>query len=519
MHADTQSDTRTVQAVVPKSRILAVLLFAAITASVLFVLWPTTRSMVETWQQSSAYGHCYLVIPVAIWMAWHECAASSSLPMKPFWPGFVVIATAGFVWLLGELASATVVTQFAAVGMIAATVLTVMGRTWARQLAFPLGFLFFAVPFGEGLLPVLMEWTADVTVGALRVTGIPVYREGNYFVLPSGSWSVVEACSGVRYLIAAFMVGCLFAWLHYRKSMKRVVFVCLALAVALVSNWLRAYTIVLLGHFSNNRLGTGVDHNLLGWVIFGAAMFGMFVIGMRWSDKEPRPIVLPARRRGPLFEVSIQTVVAVLIASLLTVAAWPAVARWIESQVDERPIQIEKITPRGGWQVAAVAPSDWAPDLVGPTAVDVQAFARRDEPPVGVYLGMYRGQKQGAELVNTLNQIASTERKRWRLVESGARDVHLNGEKTSIRTAVVRGANEQFLIWHWYWLGHSTSSDVRAKVELAVQRLIGASDTAAWVAIYTPVSDDVADGVRRLSAFIEAMSGPIDDALESTANR
>src|SRR5678816_4685926 len=87
---------------------------------------------------------------------------------------------------------------------------------------------FFAVPFGEGLLPILMEWTADVTVGALRVTGIPVYREGNYFVLPSGAWSVVEACSGVRYLIAAFMVGCIFAWLHYRTSIKRVVFVCLA---------------------------------------------------------------------------------------------------------------------------------------------------------------------------------------------------------------------------------------------------------------------------------------------------
>ena len=195
-------------------------------------------------------------------------------------------------------------------------------------------------------------------------------------------------------------------------------------------------------------------------------------------------------------------------------------ARWIESRVDERPIQIETIAPRGGWQVAPVAAGDWAPDLVAPTAVDVQAFARRDERTVGVYLGMYRGQKQGAELVNTLNQIASTERKRWRLVESGTLEVRLNGEKTPIRTAVVRGTNEQFLIWHWYWLaGHTTSSDVRAKVELAVQRLTGASDTAAWVAVYTPVGDDVSAGVRRLSAFVEAMSGPIDDALETTANR
>ncbi len=475
--------------------------------------------MVEIWKQSSAYGHCYLVIPVAVWMAWRESAALASVPLSPFWLGLVVIAAIGFVWLLGELASVAVVTQFAAIGLVVATVLTVFGRTWARQLAFPLGFLFFAVPFGEGLLPILMEWTADVTVGALRVTGIPVYREGNYFVLPSGAWSVVEACSGVRYLIAAFMVGCIFAWLHYRTWTKRVVFVCLALAVALVSNWLRAYAIVLMGHLSNNRIGTGIiDHNLFGWLIFGAAMFGLFSIAMRWRDREGDSTLsrAPRSRAQP---GSFFAIFAVLTASLLTVAAWPVAAGRLESRVDVRPIRIEAIAPRGGWQIAPVAADDWAPELVAPSAVDVQAFAR-GEGIVGVYLGVYRDQKQGSELVNMQNQIVSTERKRWRLVESGSLEVRLNGEKTPIRTALVRGTSEQFLIWHWYWLaGHTTSSDVRAKVELAVQRLTGASDTAAWVAVYTRVGDDVGAGARRLSAFAEAMSGPIDNALETTAKR
>jgi exosortase A len=519
MHFNTQRSTETLSPVVTKGRTLVTLLFAVITLLVLTVLWPTTRSMIETWEQSSAYGHCYLVIPVAVWMVWRESSALASVPLRPFWLGLVVIAATGFVWLLGELASATVVTQFAAIGLVVATVLTVFGRTWARQLTFPLGFLFFAVPFGEGLLPILMEWTADVTVGALRVTGIPVYREGNYFVLPSGAWSVVEACSGVRYLIAAFMVGCIFAWLQYRASTKRVVFVCLALAVALVSNWLRAYGIVLIGHVSNNRIGTGViDHNLFGWLIFGAAMFGLFSIGMRWSDRERDSTSAPAQRSRAQ-PVSIYTIVTALAASLLTVAAWPVAAKWLESRVDVRPIQIEAIAPRGGWQDAPVAGGDWAPELVAPAAVDVQAFVR-DGNPVDVYLGVYRGQKQGSELVNTLNQIVRSDSKQWRLIESGTLEVRLNGDKTQVKTAVVRGASGQFLIWHWYWLaGHSTSSDIRAKVQLALQRLTGASDTAAWVAVYTPVGDDVSASARRLNGFVEVMSGPIDSALEMTAKR
>jgi exosortase A len=519
MHLNTQLITEPLSTGVTKGRILVTLLFALITILVLTVLWPTTRSMIDTWEKSSAYGHCYLALPIAVWMAWRESSALAYIPLRPFWLGLAVIAAAGFVWLLGELASVVVLTQFAAIGLVVATVLTVFGRTWARQLAFPLGFLFFAVPFGEGLLPILMEWTADVTIGALRLTGIPVYREGNYFVLPSGAWSVVEACSGVRYLIAAFMVGCIFAWLQYRASIKRVVFVCLALAVALVSNWLRAYAIVLMGHLSNNRIGTGViDHNLFGWLIFGAAMFGLFSIGMRWADRERDSISAPAQRSGaqPGF---VHTIVTVLAASLLTVAAWPVAAGWLESRVDVRPIQIEAIAPSGGWQVAPVAAGDWTPTLVAPTAVDVQAFVR-DGNLVGVYLGVYRGQKQGSELVNALNQIVKTDSKQWRLIESGALDVRLNGDKTQIKTAVVRGATGQFLIWHWYWLaGHSTSSDVRAKVQLALQRLTGASDTAAWVAVYTPVGDDVSASARRLKGFVEVMSGPIDNTLEMTAKR
>ena len=247
-------------------------------------------------------------------------------------------------------------------------------------------------------------------------------------------------------------------------------------------------------------------------------MFGLFSIGMRWSDRERDSTSAPAQRSRAQ-PVSIYTIVTVLAASLLTVAAWPVAAGWLESRVDVRPIQIEAIAPRDGWQVAPVAAGDWAPELVAPTAVDVQAFVR-DGSTVGVYLGVYRGQKQGSELVNALNQIVSTERKRWRLVESGTLEVRLNGEKTLIRTALVRDTSGQFLIWHWYWLaGHSSSSDVRVKVQLAVQRLTGASDTAAWVAVYTPVGDDFSSGARRLSTFVEAMSGPIDSALETTAKR
>src|SRR4029079_3400241 len=104
--------------------------------------------------------------------------------------------------------------------MLQAAIVTVLGTRIARAACFPLAFLLFAVPFGEIFVPTLIEWTANFTVAALRLSGVPVYREANLFIIPSGAWSVVEACSGIRYLIASLMVGTLYAHLMYRTRLR-----------------------------------------------------------------------------------------------------------------------------------------------------------------------------------------------------------------------------------------------------------------------------------------------------------
>ena len=99
---------------------------------------------------------------------------------------------------------------------------TALGTGVARAILFPLMFLFFSVPFGEFMVPRMMDWTANFVVWALQVTGVPVHREGLQFVIPSGNWAVIDECSGIRYLMASFMVGALFAYLNYRSPVPAI---------------------------------------------------------------------------------------------------------------------------------------------------------------------------------------------------------------------------------------------------------------------------------------------------------
>ena len=61
----------------------------------------------------------------------------------------------------------------------------------------------------------LMGFTANATDYLVRLTGIPIYQDGLDFILPSGNWSVVEECSGVRDLIATLSPGVVYSYLSY----------------------------------------------------------------------------------------------------------------------------------------------------------------------------------------------------------------------------------------------------------------------------------------------------------------
>jgi exosortase len=134
---------------------------------------------------------------IAMFFAWQRRGKAASVQAETWWPGLALVAGISAIWTISSLINVQVIEQFAAIAIISAIFVTLYGPQRTRVFALPLVFLFFAVPFGQGLVPVFMEWTADFTVGALRLFGIPVLREGLYFSTSSGSFYVAEACSGV----------------------------------------------------------------------------------------------------------------------------------------------------------------------------------------------------------------------------------------------------------------------------------------------------------------------------------
>lgn len=476
----------------------------------------TGLAMLAIWSRSDTYAHAFIVPPITLWLIWRLRDRVLATPPRSSLLLTLPVAVTTFAWLLGELTAINALSQFSLVATLVLVVMALLGGAVSRHLAFPLAFLFFSVPFGDFMMPKLMDWTAAFTVLALRASCIPVYQEGLQFVIPSGNWSVVEACSGIRYIIASVTVGTLFSYLNYTSLRRRLMFIGVSILVPVVANWLRAYMIVMLGHLSGNKLAAGVDHLIYGWVFFGMVIMIMFVIGARWTEPESE-FTPPAATAGAPPGAGKTWLATVAIAVIS--AAGPIAFKLIDSADHAEPVQLRTLSPAGDWR-EAVAFTNWHPEYADPSA-EQQAYYSQAVQSIGLYIAYYRKQDYTRKLVTSTNVLASSTNKIWSVTTRSQRALDITGMPAAIRQSDMLGHPEgietRLRVWQWYWInGQLTSSDAIAKLHTAISRLSGRGDDSAVVLLFTP-SGPAAD--QTLQAFAETHARSILTLLAATRDK
>ncbi|BDT56887.1 exosortase A [Massilia varians] len=480
----------------------------------ILLFYGTAASMVGIWNSSETFTHGYVILPVSLWLIWRQRAWFASIPARPWWPGLVLMAGAGAAWLAGRLGDVGVVMQYAFVAMMPLAALTLLGPRLAAKFTFPLLFLLFAVPFGEVFVGPLIQHTADFTVWAVQATGIPVLRNGTRFELPTGSWSVVEACSGIRYLISSITLGCLYAYLTYRSNLRRAVFIGMAILVPIVANWLRAYGIVMIGHTSGMELATGVDHLVYGWLFFGIIMFLMFWVGSYWREDDTpatpaASAAAPVAAGGPA-----GSLVPAAVAVVAMAAAWPAFAAY-NDRANHNPQPVDLALPALGWPQAAAFP-DWQVDYMEPDARVLRTYRSPEGRPVRLQLLYYRNQSKQKGLISSVNRLAG-EQSAFHETASRGRTEQVGGQALALREAVLHGPGGPLLVWQTLWVdGRYTASNVTGKLRQAQGKLQFRGDDGAMLALAAPydATDKDADSARAaLRAFLGQHFGAIDRGL------
>jgi EpsI family protein len=349
--------------------------------------------------------------------------------------------------------------------------------------------------------------TAHSKVNAIAVTKY----EGTYFAIPSGQWSVVEACSGLRYLIASITVGALYAYLTYTRLWKQALFMVLAVAVPIVANFARAYLIVMIGHLSGMKLAVGVDHFLYGWVFFGLVIGLLFWLGSFWRDA---PGVGSAARGQPASRAAgAPAMAAAAVGAAAVLVPWPLYASYLDG-AEARHVELAAPRAAAGWVLEPGASLSWRPQYAG-AAASAFAVYRKDGARVALHIAYYRNQRQGAELVSSQHALNGGETSGWSATSSSTRRLDLAAD-FEVRETGLRSPHGRLLAWDWYrFAGRDSSNPYLAKAILARDRLLGRGDDSAAFALAAPYQARPGEAVEAMRRFMGDMLPAIDEALRA----
>lgn len=229
-------------------------------------------------------GYGNLIPFVVIGLFWWKRKELLAQRLEMWWPGIffviaaVLIHVAGFAVQQPRLAViALFIGIFGLMGMA-------WGRAWLKHGFFPFWLFMFSMPLAALTLPVtfplriLSSW---LTATVAHLLTIDVVRVGTQLMSGDGTYQfdVAAACSGMRSLVAIFLLATIYGFVTFRSVWKRGLLMALAFPLSVLGNFTRLMCIIIAAEFGGQSAGNFVHEN----TFFSLLPYVPAIAGLLWA--------------------------------------------------------------------------------------------------------------------------------------------------------------------------------------------------------------------------------------------
>lgn len=450
--------------------VLAITIFA-----VLILFARDVGDMANQWWNSSTYGHCLFILPLAGWLIWQRRKEVAQIEPRSWVPGLPVVGIAAFGWLIGEAAGVSVFRHAALIGMIQASVLTVLGPAAVRSLLFPVFYLVFLIPVGDEIVPAMQTLTAKMTMVLLEFANVPAKLDGVFITTPTGWFEVAEACAGVKFLVAMIAYGALVANVCFRSWPRRTAFMALCLVAPILANGVRAFGTIYAAHLTSVEAATGFDHLIYGWFFFAFVMLSVMGVSWKFFDRGINDKWLdsiPMRVGKPR---SVYLMGGAVFGVLLLPLLWNGTV--IASGRHPLPYAVALPEVPGWSRVPRTEGYPWGPRFDGADHKLIGRYRNASGEHVDLAIALYGWQAEGRKIVG-FGQGAIDPDSSW---SWSANTVAPSGGKGQRMLAPGKIGREALT---FYVLGHGATGDaMTVKMRTLQGRLLGGDQSAAVVVV------------------------------------
>jgi len=244
---------------------------------------PTVMGLIDGPWQTEQEGHGPLIIAASLWLVWQsrEQLRSTQISPAPI-VGWTVLLIGLALMFLARTQGVLTLEALSVIPVLAGCVLLSAGWPALRVLAFPIGFLFFAVPMPDWLIDAatvpLKVFISDLVTRILYMAGYPVAQNGVMIMIGSYQLMVKDACSGMNSIFALSAIGVFYAYaFRWNQKIRSLLLLIAIVPITIVANFIRVLTLVLIAYYGGVDLLEGTLHDLTGIGLFVVAVILLFL--------------------------------------------------------------------------------------------------------------------------------------------------------------------------------------------------------------------------------------------------
>jgi exosortase B len=254
-----------------------------VAAAFLAAYFPTVKRLFDGPWQTEQEGHGPLIIAAALWLVWQSREKLKRTPLSPApVAGWAILLFGLALMFLARTQGVLTVEVFSAIPVITGCVLSLAGWTVLRVLAFPLFFLFFAVPMPDWLIDAatvpLKVFISDVATQVLYAMGYPIAQNGVMLMIGSYQLLVKDACSGMNSIFALSAIGVFYVYaFRWDRKIRGLLILAAIIPITILANFIRVLSLVLIAYYGGIDAVEGTLHDLTGLGLFVVAVGLMFL--------------------------------------------------------------------------------------------------------------------------------------------------------------------------------------------------------------------------------------------------
>jgi exosortase len=444
------------------------------------------------------YAHGYLIAAISAALIYRDRDRLWEAPARPAPWALAAVLGLSLAWLVAWRGCLQDVHLVLWPLIVLSAVLAAFGAAVARLLAFPLGFLYFALPVWGELNDALLTIATRSVNALVWLTGLPAYVEGNLVHVPSGTLELALGCSGLHFLIMGLAVAALYGeWRHERLA-RRLWLLALMGVLAIITNTLRIFTVVVVAYATHMRgYLVAVDHYWFGWLVFAGAVVVFLWISERMPPLAPRPV---ESARGSASADHATLALPGWLAAAGGLILVPVVGYALQTGTDHsgRVVRMTWPTAEVSWSgPAPTGETPWMPSFRNASVSGLRSYQGPDGAAVESYGVAYLVQRQDGKLVGyyssllgnggglrpVARRLAETPAGNWREEEVADR----NGARS--------------LIWSRYQIGgHELVGPLRAQIAYGALAALGNAPVSSLVALRATCGSSCDEARRRLRA-------------------